>query len=92
MDIKDNTNSNNIVGNNNTITNTQSTEFLEQRIYFLEREIILKDKEIEARDRDIEILKGMFEENQTLKKETEKFRLMVDDLYERKIKDLKKTH
>lgn len=80
-----------ISGNNNNVT-IQNVDYLQQRIHFLEREIGLKDKEIEARDRDIEIFKSMIEEIQIIKKETEKSRAMIVDLYERKIADLKQMN
>lgn len=80
-----------ISGNNNNVT-IQNVDYLQQRIHFLEREIGLKDKEIEARDRDIEIFKSMIEEIQIIKKENEKSRAMIVDLYERKIADLKQIN
>ena len=79
-----------INGNSNIINDNELlVEFLKQRVYFLEREIELKDKEIVARDRDIEIFKKMIDEIEIIKNEAEKSRIMVTDLYERKIADLK---
>lgn len=58
--------------------------FYEREIYFLKQQLILKEKEIEARDRDIEIFKDLMEE-------VKQSRKIQVDLYERKVKDLKRT-
>lgn len=78
---------NTFIGNNHKIEiNDPATKilFYEREINFLRQNIELKDKEIEARDRDIKMLENLMEE-------VKESRILIKNLYERKIEDLKRT-
>lgn len=78
---------NTFIGNNHKIEiNDPATKnlFYEREINFLRQNIELKDKEIEARDRDIKLLENLMEE-------VKESRVLIKNLYERKIEDLKRT-
>lgn len=87
--------SDNIISGNNHHINIEDPNtkvlFYEREIYFLNQKLNLKDKEIEARDRDISIFKTMIEKMDRLEEESKQSKILITELYERKIKDLKKT-
>lgn len=87
-----------IVGNNHGKISIKKEKKLTPEELLFQREISYLNEKIETKNREIKILereitsfKGILNEVNNIKMETEKSRSLITDLYERKINDLKHT-